>query len=117
MATSILLATTWPTKLETWTPHLYETSDGSAVDFDAIRAGLDECTAGPWDGCSGGERRALDLACLVADRGALAEALSGADTGVLFAFLKGMTSAVSAQLDEIKQLVERYGINGIEVGS
>ena len=81
VATSILLPTVWPSKFESWT--------GSQF----------------W--CSSGERRALDLACLVAEGGQLAECLQGIDVEPLQAFLGGMSTQITGQIAAIESFKNR----------
>lgn len=105
VATSILLATVWPSKFESWTDSDFWCADG--FDFHTIRRALADGADGPWAGCSSGERRTLDLACLVAEGGGLDECLQGIDAKPLRAFLAGMTTQIEVQVAAIESFKER----------
>lgn len=108
VATSILLPTVWPTKFESWTDSQFWCADG--FEFHAIRQALADGADGPWVGCSSGERRALDLACLVAEGGQLAECLQGIDDEPLQAFLGGMTTQITGQIAAIESFKDRMRV-------
>lgn len=89
-ANAILATTVWPAKFAGWSSLL--NADGS-INYPAVRALENEPEQeGPWDGCSSGEWRQLQLACIVAEGGALSEALNGIDEAPMRAFLDYITS-------------------------